>query len=124
MKHAVATLEGELLDAAVSKAEGRIVAVADHWGFVSRSPEFEIGWDPVEKYSTDRAIGGEIIEREHICTWWQDADGWNAGYDLGLGSGEQDGWLDADHWMLGNTPLIAGLRTYLAKMFGEEVDLP
>lgn len=138
MKRAVATLEGPLLDAAVAKAEGLRFCIES---FAIMNPDpvkhmacwlLKDGDDRVPKDfsvgpyrpSTDWSVGGEIIEREHICTWWQDADGWNAGYDLGLGSGGQDGWLDADHWMLGKTPLIAGLRAYLAKTFGEEVELP
>ena len=74
-------------------------------------------------YSYDWAQGGPIIERECIAVWWCDVlvdeDGniereaaWYAENDVG-GEGQ-----------IGNTPLIAAMRCYVASRLGDEVEVP
>ena len=69
-------------------------------------------------YSTDWAQGGPIIEREGISTVQEgDAADWVASvYDH-----------KADDWhlhTLGETPLIAAMRCYVASKLGDEVEIP
>jgi len=69
-------------------------------------------------YSTDWSQGGPIIEREGISTVQEgDAADWVASvYDH-----------KADDWhlhTLGETPLIAAMRCYVASKLGDEVEIP
>jgi hypothetical protein len=61
-------------------------------------------------YSTDWALGGEIIERERIALIDQGGDYWQA----------LCGWSEA----FGDTPLIAAMRCYVASKLGDEIELP
>ena len=67
------------------------------------------------KFSTDRIYGGLIIERERISVmsdYHEIKEGWFAeGYDNGVQA-------------FGATPLIAGMRCYVASELGEEADIP
>jgi hypothetical protein len=65
--------------------------------------------------STDWSQGGPIIEREKIRldTTWNFEDGyWSARMDTVGG------------WWLGDTPLIAAMRCYVASQLGDEVEVP
>ena len=146
MKYKTADLEGVLLDAAVAMAQGwhRHEFSSLDWDW--REPptaDDEIGcmmadsdWSP----STSWAIGGPIIERERI--------------ELDVGVGDGDGerfWMGTWHYRgrqeiclvgtprpgaltlatmpkschsVGPTPLIAGMRAYIASKLGDEVELP
>ena len=107
MRHAVATLEGELLDAAVAEAVGfETRNGVKHWpGPIPFRP------------SVDWITGGPIIERERIRL--------NVFAD---GVGAWEGFHPCDGVrgvaMEGPTPLIAAMRAYVASKFGSEVDLP
>jgi hypothetical protein len=65
--------------------------------------------------STNWSQGGPIIEREKIrldTTWnWEDGY-WSARMDTVGG------------WWLGDTPLIAAMRCYVASKLGEDVSIP
>jgi hypothetical protein len=66
-------------------------------------------------YSTNWAQGGPIIEREKIRldTTWNFEDGyWSARMDTVGG------------WWLGDTPLVAAMRCYVASQLGDTVDIP
>jgi hypothetical protein len=66
-------------------------------------------------YSTNWAHGGPIIEREKIRldTTWNCEDGyWSARMDTVGG------------WWLGDTPLMAAMRCYVASELGDEVEIP
>lgn len=68
------------------------------------------------EYSTDWALGGPIIEREHIDLEWK-VQHWDAflnGVSL----------HDKTAWSVGPTPLIAAMRCYVASQLGDEVDVP
>ena len=65
------------------------------------------------RYSTDWAHGGPIIERERIATNY---------------SAKRDCWF-AENFLEtcaegGQTPLIAAMRCYVASKLGDEVDVP
>lgn len=112
MKHKTAELEGELLDAAVAKAEGRM---PDHGWSSPLGPKTDAPMPgQFECFSSDWADGGPIIERERITIIWARENGW-------LGRCKS-------HWQvpeeLGPTPLIAAMRAYIASRFGDEVELP
>lgn len=88
-------LTGVALDWAVAKAEGY--------------PDEEILVD-CENYSADWRWGGSIIEREKIALFLNGNDEWAA----------TDGIKNA----VGDTPLIAAMRCYVASKLGDEIDLP
>ena len=132
MKHKTAELEGALLDAAVRKAWGE-PTTDDLWMFgLSHFEEL--------KPSISWRHGGPIIERERI--------------ELDVGVGGDDGehfWMGTWHYRgrqeicligtprpgaltlatmpkschsIGTTPLIAGMRAYIASKLGDEIELP
>jgi hypothetical protein len=77
--------------------------------------EYGYGADyKTNRYSTDWAQGGPIIEREGM-TIALDAFGWEARhYDE-----ESEPWV-----MTGPTPLVAAMRCYVASKLGDEVEIP
>ena len=109
MKHKVSELEGELLDAAVAKAEQLEPIPGEpsgyfYWGV-------ESGWFAPSTYW---AIGGPIIERERIRIDWR----------RNPEMGGNDCIAACDHLrQYGPTPLIAAMRAFVASKFGEEVDI-
>lgn len=133
MKHKVSELEGDLLNAAVAKAEGWVLHDQEDWR-APPTPDDEQGalmasvgvWEP----STAWDHGGPIIEREHI--------GLTANVErlyCGLAPKMRQPWtagIQWDYpdgrsvrvWQAGPTPLIAAMRAYVASKFGEEVELP
>lgn len=144
VKHAVAALEGALLDAAVAKAEGHEVRLAPErpgsggplvcWQVRTASYVREL-YPPSEAFepSTEWAHGGPLVERERIVVV-PTAKTCAAFYPVEYRVGETDptGALDSKFvhfdrlhsWSTGPTPLIAAMRAYVASKFGEEVDLP
>lgn len=105
-------LTGAALDWAVAKCEG----VLAHDG-VHLSDEYcdNLSAKQDGGFSTDWAQGGPIIEREKIRldTTWNCEDGyWSARMDTVGG------------WWLGDTPLIAAMRCYVASKLGDEVEVP
>jgi hypothetical protein len=62
MKHKVAELDGTFLDAAVAKAEGMTVEIADSACYVIKNGTRLTGFAP----SISWLHGGPIIERENI----------------------------------------------------------
>ncbi len=111
MKYKVAELSGELLDAAVAKADPDTYK---RW--FGAGPLDDRSFEP----SADWSIAGPIIERERrFCLQAPDAleeqlgrGSWGA---IVLGSGIG--------WCHGPTALIAAMRAYVASKLGEEVDL-
>jgi hypothetical protein len=108
-------LTGAALDWAVAKCEGR------------QEPEvvnnFAVAWYtwPNTHYSTDWAQGGPIIERERITLNYDNLDGTGPckAYYLSTLFEEEEGWHQ-----YGPTPLIAGMRCYVASKLGDDVTLP
>jgi hypothetical protein len=88
-------LTGAALDWAVAKAEGY--------------PDEDISFD-CANYSDDWRWGGSIIEREKIALFLNGNDEWAA----------TDGIKNS----VGDTPLIAAMRCYVASKLGDEIDLP
>ncbi len=105
MKHKVAELEGNSLDAAVAMALGQPIATLDCMPIFYEVPPVSSAW----------AHGGPIIERERITvqTW---PGHWAA---LWYGPGSAVGAIAK-----GSTPLIAAMRAYVAAKLGDEVELP
>ena len=85
-------LTGAALDWAVAKCEG---------------VDLTHGLTDDERYSTNWAQGGPIIEREGMGVF-------KLGYVRGWASGFQSG----------PTPLIAAMRCYVASKLGDEVEIP
>lgn len=104
----VAELEGELLDYWVAKAEELVIDGIRLGGVV-------IGITP-DRYvyhpSTNWAHGGPIVERERISINY-DASG---RYSQGWRAFSKNMPI-----MLGDTPLIAAMRCYVATKYGDEV---
>ncbi len=146
MKHKVSELSGELLDAAVAKAEGlpKPGSMVKHW-----IPGLANGWIDASfyqpgpfAYSADWKHGGPIKTREKIVAWpverpFEPADpnaydefrvGWNALHpdSKGLGGYFNHGTIDVSErdGMFGETELIACMRALVQAKFGDEVDLP
>lgn len=94
------------LDWAVAKCEGVINGDDLDIGFIR-----ERGYTP----STDWAQGGPIIERECISIY--EHGYWVAEIDLSEG----DAMIQTS---IGDTPLIAAMRCYVASKFGDEVEVP
>ena len=88
-------LSGVQLDWAVAKAEGY--------------PDEDILVDYLN-YSADWRLGGSLIEREKIALFLNGNDEWAA----------TDGIKNA----VGDTPLIAAMRCYVASGLGDEVEIP
>jgi len=115
MKHKTSELTDELLDAAVSIAEGE---------------------DPTRvqplRYSRSWRDAGRIIERERITIDSHVYDngpgqcsGWIAAVAIfGMFGVHYHGTTQKPKWYFGNTPLIAAMRAYVAHKLGEEVELP
>jgi hypothetical protein len=104
-------LIGPALDWAVSEAEG-----------CSYCDYMEDGVINQRKWSTDWAQGGPLIEREKISLdFYPDGEHPDGGEWLAQ-------MFDTDYscWVekFGPTPLIAGMRAYVAGKLGDEVELP
>lgn len=143
MKHKTSELSGALLDAAVAKAEGRLVledepgwpkgdylALRKEFGgqhvvrWYSGSGELG-GWEPLSNQgspSTRWEDCGHLIERERIKLEPVDAGGMFIGVRQ-----DRDGWLakcpEAFTMERGDTALIAACRAFVAHKLGDEVDL-
>jgi hypothetical protein len=133
MKHKVSELEGALLDAAVAKALGWVVETIpeDHGGGLSAldvehqrghilTGDEYAGWSPSRLWGD----GGPIIERDRIevsplfsARTRQPVQGWSARL-------VREMYADALATEDGPTPLIAAMRTKVASVYGEEVELP
>lgn len=92
--------------------------------------KLEYGLTDDERYSTNWAHGGPIVERELINTYPRFTAGrTEGGSDVYL----QDGWAayvtPRAFWVTprpftGPTPLIAAMRCYVASKLGDTVDVP
>lgn len=92
-------LKGAALDWVVAKCEGASV----------HSPDWDNRYLDAYDYSTDWAQGGPIIEREVITLNWRGL--WAARLVDGV-------------WSLGNTPLEAAMRCYVASKLGDDIEIP
>ena len=102
-------LTGAALDWAVAKCEG----------LHREDTVWEI-WASTHQYSTDWALGGPIIDREKIgVTFRDERDEW-----------EVPNWsawptqTDDRQEIMGETPLIAAMRCYVASKLGDDVEVP
>jgi hypothetical protein len=100
-------LTGAALDWAVTKCEGYDSSVGEGevWGMW--------GW------ATCWGQGGAIIQREGISVLMV---GWDS-VDAGLPVWEATSYSSREV-LLGNTPLIAAMRCYVASVMGDEIDVP
>ena len=110
-----AKLTAAALDWAVANCEGEL---SQHGGQVhlveSKVRFYEDTLDIQYTPSTNWAQGGPIIERQRISTQTTE-DYWDA--DLTTESG-------AFIQSIGDTPLVAAMRAYVASQLGGEVELP
>lgn len=110
MKINVSEAEGQVLDWMVAMCEG--VKLMGAHSFVRDSYDNEVLFEP----STDWSQGGPIIEREGICLYSMDAV---APWDARIYEADSEPWQ-----AVGDTPLIAAMRCYVASKLGDEVDVP
>ena len=115
----------ELTDAALDRAVAKALGRGPEYNLAAFGTVFRGWWltqggeyERMPSYSTDWSQGGPIIEREGISTVQEgDAADWVASvYDH-----------KADDWhmhTLGETPLIAACRCYVASKLGDEVEIP
>ena len=97
MKIKTSELTGAALDWAVAECEG-----------VNTSQ----GLTDDERYSTNWAQGGPIVDREGLSWHCGNKSSWHA---YAYGRAEN---------VSGPTPLIAAMRCYVASKLGDEVDVP
>lgn len=103
-------LTGAALDWAVAKCEGEDYSPVITYNGIGQ--EF-----PATNYSTDWAQGGPIIEREKISVEIKPHGYWMASF--------QYNYPDNKEFLtLGDTPLIAAMRCYVASKLGDEVEIP
>ena len=127
-------LTGAALDWAVAKCEGCRVEFDHQYteetkfdGWWQLGPNH---WQPLNKYSTDWAQGGPIIEREKIGVWlatyYVDKDGVEYGnhWYAEMGCTAENVDLRYCDVTDGPTPLIAAMRCYVASKLGDDVTLP
>ncbi len=74
-------------------------------------PDYNPRYTP--EHSTNWSQGGPIIEREKISTMWSLNNQWHA----------CTGFSAQGH-LLGPTPLIAAMRTFVTSKLGDEVEIP
>lgn len=113
MKIKTSELTGAALDWAVAKCEG--FTEYDPLTEKMLPPRREYGWVSLSEchFSTDWAQGGPIIERERIVVGPHALSTYSA----------RICWDAALQW-LAPTPLIAGMRCYVASKLGHEVEVP
>jgi hypothetical protein len=115
MKIKTTELQGPALDWAVANCEGEL---SQHGGQVhlveSKVRFYEDTLDIQYTPSTNWAQGGPIIERQRISTQTTE-DYWDA--DLTTESG-------AFIQSIGDTPLVAAMRAYVASKLGDEIKVP
>lgn len=112
MKIKTSELIGPALDWAVAKCEG-----ASEWLLLVG---YKVLTGKLNKYSTDWACGGPIMERlleegmllERCDPAYKKLEKFKA---------SMNGWKTT---YLGNTPLIAAMRCYVASKLGDEIDVP
>ena len=115
-------LTGKALDWAVAKCEGFVQA---------DDPPWEAGHEPFA-YSTDWALAGPIIEREHISLTPTITEG---GYRtsrcddavlarIELPNGRTEFEPSERVICYGPTPLIAAMRCYVASKLGDTIEVP
>lgn len=118
MKHRVEDLDGALLDFAVALAEGLEANVGTASNAPGRGPVCGVllptGWFFPWSPSTDWAQGGLIIERERI-----DLRSFN-----GLGGTMWTTQPSGAGPYAASSPLVAAMRTYVARKLGDTVELP
>ena len=115
MKIKTADLIGPALDWAVAKCEGFEYDTESGLLYKHKEPHF------FKRYSTEWEQGGPLIEREELglkrnapCSQGRE---WVASPSItAKGAGGK--------WGYGPTPLIAGMRCFVASRLGDEVDVP
>ncbi len=117
MKIKTSELDGAALDWAVAKCEGKDGVLHDDGitrciVIAAPSGVYKGTWRPSLNWSQ----AGPIIEREGICLYSMDAV---APWDARLYDGESEPWH-----AVGDTPLVAAMRCYVASKLGDTVDIP
>lgn len=125
MKTKTAELIGPTLDWAVATIEGHRVSIDLPNSIGKRHIFMHAAKDNPLKQgmyqpSTDWAQGGPIIEREKVgITFHDERDEWEAP-NWAAWSTQTDDRVE----VMGETPLIAAMRCYVASKLGNEVDIP
>jgi hypothetical protein len=77
-------------------------------------------YERMPSYSTDWAIGGPILSKEHISRTIDHSGLWIAYWTDGYTDGDEGKkWMHCDR-----SELVAGLRCYVASELGYEVEIP
>ena len=127
MKYKTSELSGDLLDLAVSIAEGRArprrvpASVLRNDGVWE--PIYVIAEGPPFFPTTDWAHGGPIIERERITLRWREHNGMmETGYWAAMKDADSLQPVSA-FWMVSPSPLVAAMLAFVAAKLGDEVEL-
>ena len=123
----VSEIKGTALDWAVAQCEGKKQGYAEHLLTIEDLDLLNgVAHSMIQRYrpSTNWAQGGPIIEREMIqltphCMI-NPLYGWAAAFR----SFDEDEDICALHRMRGKTPLLAGMRCYVASKLGDKVEVP
>ena len=109
----VSELEGAQLDRAVAKIEGVEAWIDNDTCMCHGAPGFANEYSPRQNWM----LGGPIIERERIQFYYRRRCVW-------MGEPYDDVWLAfyaEDPTWLGSTPLVAAMRAFVARTYGDEV---
>lgn len=110
----VSDLTGSELDFFVAEAEGKIVSARRYVPVMTKCQKISLtAWEEYSP-STDWSQGGPIIKREKIGILPRMDGSWYAEIPKEL---KQDGLF-----AVGETPLVAAMRCFVADKFGEEVE--
>jgi hypothetical protein len=102
-------------------ARGRVISLL-RYGQIK-----ECDWKP----STDWGLGGPLIASERIALYHDDSprvssEPWIAGFDMRIDSwnyeSDNGASFELDHSSAGPTPLVAAMRAYVARKFGDTVE--
>lgn len=129
----VSEVQGAVLDYLVAVCEGYTDWCGETEKFLAPCKEY--GWVPLcdLNYSTDPSKGIPILEQEGINLRAIRKEGhplngqWLAAYDHGNTSTTVQWVKRLDwpcHFLAGPTLLVAGLRCYVVRSMGEEVEVP
>lgn len=122
MKVKAAELTGIALDYAVALASGATAFQSDdiRWFFTLHGDMYALssGWGSMSYHpSTTWAQGGPLLESEKISVEIKPHGYWMASH--------QYNYADEKRFLtLGDTPLMAAMRCFVASKLGEEVEIP
>jgi hypothetical protein len=115
MKAKTSELTGVALDWLVAKCEGVNQEAFCLFYRPTEPNDYDVHGFPEFHYSTLWHQGGPIIEREKISINYDASGRWSQGWRA---------FSNSAPIMLGETPLIAAMRCFVASELGDEIEVP